>query len=69
MDIKTPFTDAIEKSPVPTKGSGGGSYDSQEVPGSPGRDGGLIPELHRDTRFGSPSKSGPVKTPFKDAVD
>lgn len=66
---KTPFKDGIAGDPVPTTGSKGGSYDSPEVPGGPGRDGGLLPELHRDgTVTGSPSTSGPYKTPFKDSV-
>ena len=66
--IKTPFSDRIGADSVPTRGSGAGSYDSQEVPGTPSRDGGLIPELHRDGHFGQPSHSGPIKSPFKDAV-
>jgi hypothetical protein len=67
--IKSPFSDAVSKDMIPVRGSKGGQYDSQEVPGTPGRDGGLYPELHRDTAVTSqgPSKSGPVKTPFKDA--
>lgn len=69
MDIKTPFSDRIEQSPVPYRGTKGGQYDSQEAPNTPSRDGGLLPELHRDgTVTGSPSTSGPYKTPFKDRV-
>lgn len=67
-DIKTPFSDAIEKSPVPTKGSSSGTYGGSEVPGGPSRTGGAIPELHRDNIAGSPSTSGPLNTPFKDKV-
>lgn len=67
--IKTPFSDAVGADSVPTKGSSGGQYDSAEVPGGPGRDGGLIAELHRDGKVtGAPKVSGAVKTPFKDAV-
>jgi len=67
--IKSPFTDAIEKNSVPTKGSTSGQYDSSEVPGGPSRTGGAIPELHRDNIAGAPSKSGPIsKSPFKDAI-
>lgn len=66
---KTPFSDKVGVDSVPTKGSKGGQYDSQEVPGTPGRDGGLLPELHRDGSVtGSPSTSGPYKTPFSDSV-
>lgn len=67
---KTPFSDAIEKDPVPTRGSNGGKYDyNGNVPGVPGRDGGLLPELHRDGFSKEPSCDGPYKTPFKDHVD
>lgn len=66
---KTPFTDNVGVDSVPTKGTGGGQYDSPEVPGGPGRDGGLLAELHRDDVGGDPSTSGPYSTPFKDAVD
>jgi hypothetical protein len=70
---KTPFSDAIEKSPVPKKGSKGGEYDSKEFPDSPGRDTSPngVAELHRDTAVTSksPSTNGMIKTPFKDAVD
>lgn len=65
---KTPFSDAVGVDSVPKKGNGG-QYDSAEVPDTPGRDGGLIPELHRDKFSKDPSTSGPYKTPFKDAVD
>lgn len=69
MDIKTPFSDAIEKSPVPTRGSHGGQYDSQEVPGTPGRDGGAYPELHRDGAITGTPGGNTFKTPFKDAIE
>lgn len=48
MPFKTPFGDAIATS-VPTKGSGG-TYDSEpNLPsGMPGRDGGMLPEKHRE---------------------
>lgn len=71
MDIKTPFSDRIEKSPVPTSGSGSGKiYEQGEFPGAPGRTGGDIKELYRDNPPGSgaPGTSGPYKTPFKDSV-
>ena len=68
-EIKTPFTDRIEKSPVPNRGSHGGQYDSSEVPNTPGRTGGLYPELHRDGAItGTPKSDGPVKSPYKDRV-
>lgn len=71
-NIKSPFSDAVGPDSVPKRGSKGGEYDSIEVPDTPKRDmspNGL-PELHRDTAASakSPSKSGPAKTPFKDAV-
>ena len=68
--VKTPFSDAVGPDSVPTRGSHGGKYDSEETPGTPGRDGGYFPELHRDGAVtGSPSKSGPVgNSPFKDSV-
>lgn len=67
--FKTPFSDAIESSPVPTKGTGKGTYGSESGPGFPSRDGGLLPELNRDNVGGSPSHSGPIqRSPFKDAV-
>lgn len=67
---KTPFSDAVGPDSVPVKGTGKGEYDSIEVPGTPGRDGGMYAELHRDTTVsdGGISTSGPLKTPFKDAV-
>ena len=67
---KSPFTDAIEKSPVSSRGSKGGEYGKQEVPDTPGRDGGMYPELHRDTAVTSsgPSVSGPYDTLFKDSI-
>jgi len=65
---KSPFKDAIESNPIPTRGSKGGQYDSSEVPDTPGRSGGMYPELHRDTQFGNPSGSGPYSTPYKDKV-
>lgn len=66
---KSPFSDAIQKDPIPSKGSNG-SYDTPCVPDTPARDGGLYPELTYDTNFGSPSKSsGPITDcPFNDAV-
>lgn len=67
MEIKTPFSDAIEKSPVPTRGTTGGQYDSTEVPGGPGRTGGMLPELYRDHTSGTPGGNA-IKTPFKDSV-
>lgn len=65
---KTPFSDAIEKSPVPTRGTNGGQYDSEEVPGGPGRTGGTLPELHRDNFSGKPG-GNTFKSPFKDAIE
>jgi hypothetical protein len=69
VSYKTPFSDAVGKASVPTGATKGGkTVGSSEVPGSPGRDGGLLPELSRDGAItGSPSKYGPAKTPFKDA--
>jgi len=68
--VKSPFSDAVGPSTVPHKGTGKGSYGSESGNGFPGRDGGLLPELNRDTTFGSPKKSGPIDhSPFKDAVD
>ncbi len=66
----SPFKDAIESNPVPTRGSKGGEYGKQEVPDTPGRDGGMYPELHRDTAVTSsgPSVSGPYDTLFKDSI-
>lgn len=68
MDYKTPFSDAIEKSPIPTTSSGKVSTSKNEVPDTPGRDGGMYPEVTRDTHWPAPSHNGTVKTPFKDAV-
>lgn len=69
----SPFKDAVGKDSVPERGSKGGVYDSSEAPGTPGRDSSpnALAELHRDTAATSksPSKSGPVKTPYKDSVD
>jgi len=58
--FKTPFKDAVGPAAVPTKGSGG-TYDSEpNLPGGlPGRDGGLLPELHRDKIEGKPPKDKP----------
>jgi hypothetical protein len=65
----SPFKDAVGADSVPTRGSKGGEYDSSEVPDTPGRSGGLYPELHRDTQFGAPKDSGPyTHVLFKDAV-
>ncbi len=66
--VKSPFSDAVGPDTVPHKGSSSGSYDSSEVPDTPSGDSHIVPELHRDTQFGSPSTSGPYKTLFKDAV-
>lgn len=67
---KTPFKDSVGVDSVPTKGSHGGKYDyNGNVPDVPGRDGGLLPELHRDTTVSKdPGVSGPYKTPFKDPI-
>jgi hypothetical protein len=71
--IKTPFGDALE-TVVPSRGSKGGEYDSQEVPDTPSRNTSPngFPELHRDTAATSKSPSkdaiSGTKTPFKDAV-
>lgn len=67
---KTPMKDQVGVDSVPTRGTKGGEYDSQEAPETPGRDGGLIPELHRDTAATSksPSTTGIYGTLFKDAV-
>ena len=48
--FKTPFKDQVGPDKVPTRGSGGGTYDSEPgLPsGTPGRSGGLLPEKHRD---------------------
>lgn len=68
--VKSPFGDAVGPASVPDRGSKGGQYDSSEVPNTPPRDGGMYPELHRDTAVtsASPSLSGPYKTISKDAV-
>jgi hypothetical protein len=66
---KTPFSDAIEKSPIPKTGSGKESYEEAQYPGAPGRTGGELKEVYRDNIAGDPSTSGPYKTPFKDSVD
>jgi hypothetical protein len=48
MGIKTPFSDAIVKK-VPTSPSKGGATSEPNLPGNcPGRDGGGLPEVHRD---------------------
>ncbi len=72
MDIKTPFSDAVEKM-LGKKGTKGGEYDQTCVPDTPHRDmssNGLA-ELTYDTAITSkdPGLSGPYKTPFKDAID
>lgn len=67
----SPFKDSVGVDSVPKKGSGSGEYDAAVAPDVPGRDkspNGLS-ELTFDTHFGDPKLSGPVKTPFKDAVD
>lgn len=69
MDFKSPFSDAIEKSPVPTRGSASGDYNAQTIPGVPSGDAGIVPELYFDTHFGDPKISGPITDcPFKDRV-
>lgn len=66
--IKTPFGDALE-TVVPKKGSSG-AYDKTCVPDTPGRDGGMYPELTYDTRWPAPGTGKvPTKTPFKDVVE
>ena len=66
---KTPFSDAIESTPVPKTSTGKVGYEQVEGPGLPTRTGGDISEVYRDkTESGSPSTSGPYKTPYKDAV-
>lgn len=68
--VKSPFKDALETM-VPEKGTSGGQYDTERnLPDTAGRDGGLLRELYRDTAVSDskPSTSGPLKTPFKDAV-
>jgi len=67
--VKSPFSDAIGEKQVPQRGTGKGSYDNEPNVGLPQREGGLLPELFRDTTFGQPKLDGPIKrTPFKDAV-
>lgn len=67
--IKSPFKDTVGVDSVPHRSTGSAAYGTQEVPNTPGRDGGLVPEVSRDTHFGKPSHSGPIKdSPFKDAV-
>lgn len=66
--FKTPFSDAIESSPVPKTGSGSKTYEQAESTGLPTRTGGELREVYRDNVAGSPSTSGPYKTPFKDSV-
>jgi hypothetical protein len=68
MDFKTPFKDAIEKSPVPTRGNGG-EYDKQEIPNTPARSGGAFPELYRDTTVSGTPGGDTFKSPFKDAIE
>lgn len=68
--FRTPFKDAIEKSPVPTKGTGSGEYDKQEMPNTPSKSGNAFPALHRDTTFDGPKGTGPItRSPFKDAIE
>lgn len=65
----SPFTDAIGKDTVPQRGTGKGTYDNEPNVGLPQREGGLLPELFRDTTFGSPKFDGPItRTPYKDKV-
>lgn len=67
--FRSPFSDAIEQSPVPKTSTGKVTYEQSEAPNVPGRTGGDIREIYRDnTQSGSPSTSGPYKTPFKDSV-
>lgn len=71
--IKTPFSDAIESTPLPKRGTKGGKYDNNgDIPGVPGRDSSpdALPELYRDTAASSssPSNNGTVKTPYTDEV-
>lgn len=72
VEIKTPFSDRIEKNPLGKRGSKGGDYDCVTVPDTPKRDTSEngVPELTFDTAVTSkdPGLSGPVKTPFKDAI-
>jgi hypothetical protein len=70
----SPFKDAIISGSVSDKGSKGGVYGGEpNLPdGLPGRDVSPngVPELFRDTALtgSSPSTSGPLKSPFKDAI-
>lgn len=67
--VKSPFSDAVGQSAVPTTPSSGGKFDAMETVDVPGRDGGYLKELSRDGAVsGSPKVSGPAKSPFKDAV-
>lgn len=66
---KSPFSDAVGKDSVPQRGTGKATYDSEPGINLPQREGGLLPEVFRDTTFGKPSLDGPIKkSPFKDAV-
>ncbi len=69
MDFKTPFKDAIEKSPVPQRGSSGGQYDKQEIANTPSKDGSAFPALHRDGKITGTPGGNTFKTPFKDAIE
>lgn len=73
MDIKTPFSDRVEQSPLGKKGSKGGDYDAVTVPDTPKRDTSPngVAELTFDTAATSkaPSTSAmSIKSPFKDTV-
>ena len=70
----SPFKDAIISGSISEKGTKGGVYGGEpNLPdGLPGRDVSPngVPELFRDTAASSkgPSKAGPLKTPFTDAI-
>jgi hypothetical protein len=72
MEYKTPFSDAIESSPVPDHGTKGGKYDAAVTVDVPGRDKSPngLDELTFDTAATSksPSTTGIYDTLFKDAV-
>lgn len=68
--VKSLFKDAQGLDAVPKSGSKGGEYQKSPMEGVPGRSGsGVAKELYYDTAVTtkSPSTSGIVKTPFKDA--
>lgn len=67
--VKSPFKDAQGKDTVPTRGTGKATYDNEPNIGLPQREGGLLPEVFRDTTFGQPKLDGPIKkSPYKDAI-